>query len=155
MELLLKRNEDLVITVLRFAGASVFLWFGLDKFIHPEAWYGWVPDWVWPYVPMSAEWFMLSQACLEFAIGLALILGRFVRTASALAAAFLAMLFFFFGSSELILRDNALIGIYLALFINANRTVERRQVPRRWLAGAVSLYLVLLLVSGVLYLRAA
>lgn len=154
MGLFIKRNEDLVITVLRFAGGSIFLWFGLDKFIHTEAWYGWVPPWIWSYVPISKQAFMLLQGGMEFLAGLALILGRFVRVASAFAMGFLCTLLFIFGPDEIILRDNALIGIYLALFINANRTVERYQVPRQWLAVAVSAYLVLLFVSGILYLRA-
>ena len=67
MGFFIKRNEDLLITVLRFAGGSIFLWFGLDKFVHTEAWYGWVPPWVWPYVPMPAETFMLLQGGIEFA----------------------------------------------------------------------------------------
>ncbi len=153
MGLFIKRNEDLLITVLRFAGGSVFLWFGIDKIIHTRAWFDWVPTWVWPYIPIPADAFMFLQGGIDFAIGLALVLGRFTRVATALAMALLTMLFVLFGANELMIRDLALLGIYLALFINANRTATRYQVPRQWLAGAVSAYLILLFVSGILYLR--
>jgi len=152
MGLFIKRNEDLLITVLRFAAGAVFLWFGIDKWIHPLIWFGYVPDFVWPLLPIDATLFMILQGIVEVVIGLLLVLGRFVRLASAAAVAFLIALFILYGANEITIRDNSLIGLYLALFIHANRTSEK-PIPRKWLAGAVSGYLLVLFVSGIMFLR--
>ena len=153
MGLFIKRNDDLLITVLRFAGGAYFVWFGVSKLIHPELWYAGVPSWVWPYMPIPAESFILLQGVVEFLMGLAIILGRWVRVATGLAMVFLCLRLAAFGLNEVIVRDNALIGVYLALFINADRMSEKRYFPRQMLAVAVSAYLLILFVSGIIYLR--
>lgn len=152
MGLFIKKNEDLLITVLRFAGGSVFLWFGLDKILDPAGWYGWMPPWLWGLLPFSPDTFMTLLGSTEFVAGLLMVLGRFMRIATVFAIAHLAGIIAVFGANETTVRDASLVGIYLALFVHANRDATR-QVPKRVVAGAVTAYLFLVLALGVLFIR--
>lgn len=139
--------------VLRFAAASTFLWFGVDKWIHPEAWYGWTPGWLWKMMPgdtMDAAIFAIGS--LEFAIGCLLAAGAYVRQASAAAFLYILAITVTLGADEVAVRDMSLMGVYLALFLHADATAAKR-VPSSVVATVVGLYVFMLFLFGVLFMR--
>lgn len=147
-----KEKNELVIIILRFAVGSVFLWFGVDKWVHPEAWYGWVPGWAWKFIPFSPQLFMHLNGAMEFIIGILLVSGRFIRPAAAVAGLFLLSLFIVLGSNEVTVRDMGILGGCLALFVHANDTAVKK-VPMRWIAVMTAGYVFILFIVGVLYLK--
>lgn len=147
-----KDDSELMLVVQRFAAGSVFLWFGVDKWVRPEAWYGWVPGWVWPFVP-NMDVFMYLNGAFEVTVGICLVTGRFLREASIAAFLFLLGVTLMVGVSEVTIRDLALMGIFLSLIIHANALAKRR-LPQQLLRTTVGLYVAYLFIYGVLYLRA-
>ena len=154
MSLLKKRDIDLMTMVLRLGGGSVFLWFGIDKWIHPQAWFGYVPDWLWPLTPVGPEETLIILGILEFGIGAALIMGKYVREAAILAVVQLLMIVLVVGVNEISVRDVGLIGIYLALIIEDDRRAKRH-MPPDVLSWAGILFVILVFFVGILYLKAS
>jgi len=147
-----KTKGDLMILVLRFAAGSVFLWFGLDKWLHPEAWYAWLPVQFGPFSGFSSSGVMLAVGISEAAIGVLLLLGRQTRIAAAVGGAYLLLASYFVGATDTAVRDGAVIGCCLALFIGVNRTSER-QVPPKIVQGVWFVYVFFLFVAGLLFIR--
>lgn len=148
-----KDARELVMIVLRFAAASVLLWFGIDKWIHPEAWYGWMPTWIWPLLPGDAmDMFLYLNGTAEFVLGCLLAAGVMLRLASAASFLLILGVTVTIGANEISIRDLSLMGIYLALFLHADAEAKRR-VPQQVVASVVGVYVLLLFVYGVLYLR--
>lgn len=152
MTLLHKKNQDLVVTVLRFAGGSIFLWFGIDKWLNPELWFGSMPEWFWPFLPISADVFIVFLGIFESVVGLLFVAGRCVRGASVAAILYLAAVFSLNGISQIAVRDNALMGIYLALFVHENR-MAKRMFSRHWTFVLVSIFVLSLFFSGLAFLQ--
>lgn len=140
--------------VLRLSGGSVFLWFGIDKWIHPESWFGYVPDWFWPLSPVGAEETLIILGIVEFVIGATLIMGKYVREAAILAIMQLAVILVVTGANELTVRDVGLMGIYLALIIEADRHAKRR-IPPDVLSWAGIAFVLVVFFVGILYLKSA
>ncbi|HTM68412.1 MAG TPA: DoxX family protein [Candidatus Binatia bacterium] len=152
MNVFKRDQKELAVIVLRFAVGSVFLWFGVDKWVHPDAWYGWIPAWLWQIIPMSPDMFLWLNGAFEFTLGILFVSGRFLRAASALAGLFMVAIAVTMGMNEVTVRDNALIGICLALFLEANAR-SKKPVPANIVSAACSLYALFLFIGGVLYLR--
>ena len=146
-----KDDRQLMNLVLRFAAGSVFLWFGVDKIVRPEAWYAWVPSWIWPFIP-NMDVFMYLNGAFEVAVGLCLVTGKYVREAAILAALFVFGITMAVGVSEVTVRDLALVGICIALAIEAEGSAKRR-LPQGTFAVVTGLYIFYLFIYGVLYLR--
>jgi uncharacterized membrane protein YphA (DoxX/SURF4 family) len=147
-----KKHEELVFAAVRLAVGGVFLWFGLDKFVHPQNWFGWVPVWVWPLLPFSPDTFMFLQGAVEAVIGALLILGRWVRLAALSAGVFLVALTAAVGANEITIRDGAMVGGCIALIIHANARA-RKPLSDSLMRLLVSAYAVFVFVTGVAYLR--
>lgn len=154
MTFLKKKDAELMILVLRLGGGSVFLWFGIDKWIHPEAWFGYIPDWLWPLTPVGAEETLILLGILEFAIGAALIVGKYVREAAILAVVQLVGILMIMGANEITIRDVGLIGIYIALIIEDDRRAKRR-IPPEILSWAGILFVFMVFFVGILYLKSS
>lgn len=154
MTFLKKRDAELMTMLLRLSGGSVFLWFGIDKWIHPESWFGYVPDWLWPLTPVGAEETMIIFGILEFLIGAALIMGKYVREAAILAVVQLLAILVVTGANELTVRDVGLMGIYLALIIEDDRHAKRR-IPPDILSWIGILFVFVVFFVGILYLKSA
>lgn len=155
MKFFKQENHELTMVVLRFAIGSVFLWFGVDKWIHPEAWYGWLPGWLFPLLPGgNPDLFLYANGAFEFAVGILLVSGKSLRVAAAAAGAFIFAIALTVGVSEVTIRDNALIGACLALFLHTNAKAKR-PVPVEVVQAICSAYVIFLFVYGVLYLRSA
>jgi len=154
IKLFRKNNDEILRMFLRLAIGTVFLWFGIDKWIRPEAWFGWVPEGLWPFIPMTPDLFMELNGIFEFMVGTALIANVRVREAAAAASLFLFAIMFTLGANEIGVRDNALLAVSLALFVDADSRHAKpwlKATAVSWIAAGLT---VLLFVYGVMYLRA-
>lgn len=104
---------------LRLGLATVFLWFGIDKFIHPSYWLNaWLPTWSLNFLTktnLSGVQFIYALGAFETLIGLSMILGIFEKLFSLLAIILLVAILIINGLSEVTIRDFGLIGAFLAV----------------------------------------
>ena len=105
------KKEEAVSLLLRFSLGFVFLWFGIDKFVHPEIWAGWMPSWL--VLPQTQ--FIYALGVVETVIGLCLVLRVAVSVAACAAAFLLACIIVSVPWSEISVRDIGLLGAVLAL----------------------------------------
>jgi uncharacterized membrane protein YphA (DoxX/SURF4 family) len=147
-----KQADELAFLVLRLGLAGLFIWFGLDKFIHPDAWVAWIPTIVLKNLPVSTTAFLALNALFEIGVGAALLSGHRTREAALLGALFLAILPLFLGANEVTIRDTALLGGMLAIASHEN-ALAKKPLPEQWFSWAVSGFALYMLVIGVLYLR--
>lgn len=107
--------------VLRLALALVFLWFGADKFLHPAYWLNaWVPREILSFISrfrISGTEFVYINGIFEVLVGISLTLNIFLDFFSLLAFLFLASTLLFHGLNEVLVRDIALMGGFLALLV--------------------------------------
>lgn len=104
---------------LRLGLAFVFLWFGIDKFIHPSYWLNaWLPSWfqsVLNFLNISGLNFVYANGIFEVIIGLGFLFNIFVKLFAFLTVIFLLSITLSFGLNEVIVRDVGLIGAASAL----------------------------------------
>src|SRR3989344_9353423 len=115
------RNAHLLI---RIGLAIVFLWFGMDKFIHPAYWLNaWVPDAFVSFLArlkLSGTDFIYLGGIFEVLVGVSLVSGFFIKYFSVAAVLFLMVVLvttldLTHTFSEILVRDIGLIGALLAL----------------------------------------
>ncbi|MBI4441490.1 DoxX family protein [Candidatus Woesearchaeota archaeon] len=116
--------------ILRVGLAFVFLWFGIDKFIHPLIWANWVPDWMAVLIPVPLSTFMIIQGVVEVVVGFLLLIGYQTRFAAFLAVvtilgAELAM--FGTGQIEIMVRDAGLLAASLSLVLTGSDCLSMDQ----------------------------
>lgn len=109
--------------IARLGISAVFLWFGIDKFLHTLNWIGWVPNWMQTLIPISMTTFMYTQGAIEALVGVLLLFGYQVRFAALLAVITLlgvelAMLGT--GQTDVMLRDAGLLAASLSLFLTGS-----------------------------------
>lgn len=103
---------------LLIAGLAFVFWnFGIDKFIHPEIWIGWMPLWMDGLMGLPREtWLSIVGASETFFAILLLIPVRKVRMAGAiLVAVHLAVILTQVGWNDIGVRDIGLMMSALAL----------------------------------------
>jgi uncharacterized membrane protein YphA (DoxX/SURF4 family) len=105
--------------IIRVGLALVFLWFGIDKFFHPDYWINaWLPQIIVDMVTrtgMSAKDFMYLIGIFELLVAISMLTNVFARHFAFLAVVFLLSLLAFHGLKEVIIRDVGLIGGFLAI----------------------------------------
>jgi len=109
--------------IARVGIAAVFLWFGIDKFVHTDNWIGWVPMWMQTLIPISLTSFMYIQGLIEALAGFLLLIGYKMRFAAFLAVITLLgieLAMFGTGQTEIMLRDAGLLAASLSLFITGS-----------------------------------
>ena len=108
-------KNDLGMLLLRIGLGSVFLWFGIDKFIHPNIWVSYIPQWFPMMMPVSA--FILLLGIVETLVGTLVLLGLFTRIAAGVSAFMLIPIIISLGVNEIGVRD---FGLFLlALGVSA------------------------------------
>ncbi|MBI2003579.1 MAG: DoxX family membrane protein [Parcubacteria group bacterium] len=104
---------------LRLGLAFVFLWFGVDKFIHPDYWINaWFPLWLQGILTRFGIGnlnFIYANGIFEVVIGLGFVFNIFVKLLALLTILFLLFVLISFGLNEVTIRDVGLIGAALAL----------------------------------------
>lgn len=105
--------------VLRLGLAIVFLYFGIDKFFHPNYWLNaWFPPFfisLSASIHVSVNYFVYSMGVFELLVGISLISNMFVDFFTLLATISLVAILLFHGINENLIRDVGLIGGLLAL----------------------------------------
>jgi uncharacterized membrane protein YphA (DoxX/SURF4 family) len=106
---------------LRIGIAAVFLWFGIDKFLHPSYWVnayvGGSLVSVIKIIHISSIQLIYLTGIFELLVGLSLVTGVFTKFFSTLGVAFLISIMFFIGLNEVTIRDIGLIGGLVALVL--------------------------------------
>ena len=106
--------------LLTFGLAYVFLFFGIDKFVHPLLWIGWMPPWLQGMFGLMREQWLPVAGVAEVAIGLLILVPHaFVgRLGTALAALYLLFVLTQTGFlNETGVRDTGLLFAAAALFV--------------------------------------
>ena len=107
--------------ILRLGLAAVFLWFGIDKMLHPTYWLNaWVPRQLIELLTtfsISDSQFIYLNGIFEILVGLSLITGVFIKFFSALAILFLIGIMVFVGMNEVTIRDLGLIGGFVSVLL--------------------------------------
>lgn len=104
---------------LRLGLVAVFIWFGVDKFLHPEYWLSsWVPQSVLllaSKVGISGMDVVYASGVFELLVGASVLSNIFIKIFSVLALIFLVTVLFTFGINEVLIRDIGLMGGFLSL----------------------------------------
>jgi uncharacterized membrane protein YphA (DoxX/SURF4 family) len=106
---------------LRIGLMAVFLWFGVDKLMHPQYWLdAWMPQALqgfiqqWGIAPRDA---MNLLGIAELLVAFSLLTGYFMRWFAAGAIALLVAVSVTHGFSEVLVRDVGLVGALTALIL--------------------------------------
>ena len=110
--------------VIRIGLAIVFLLFGIDKFINPELWFGYVPNFILQLTPLSLNLFIFLLGILEAIIGLFLLLGFLTRITAIIAAILLLGVIFTVGYNEITVRDIGLLAMAISLIITKDNILS-------------------------------
>jgi uncharacterized membrane protein YphA (DoxX/SURF4 family) len=114
--------------ILRGGLAIMFLWFGIDKFIHPQYWIdAWLPASIVVLVGkigFTSVNFMYLIGIMEVFVAVSLISTLFMRFFAVAAVVFLLMTIVFHGFNEILIRDIGLIGGLLALVVWPDRHLQ-------------------------------
>ncbi len=106
-------------TILRISLAIVFLWFGIDKFFHPDYWLNaWIPASVVQVAGLfhiTAYSLVYALAVFEVVVGVSFVTNMYIAVFGSLAFLFLAVIPLFQGLNEVLVRDIGLMGGLLAL----------------------------------------
>ena len=116
----LHRYEGYNLLFLRIGLGVVFFWFGVDKFIHPDFWIGFIPGYMIPLIPVSLALFNVIQGVVETVVGVLLIIGLWRQVAAIFAGLILIPIIvvtFGFGTYDLALRDIGLLSIAVVLAV--------------------------------------
>ncbi len=109
------QSTNLPSLLLRFGLAFVFAYAAISAFQHPGAWTGFVPGLVTKFI--SAKTFLDLFGIFQLVLAAALVIGRYIKYAAALATLSLAGLLVFNLSSFIVtFRDVGLIFMAAALF---------------------------------------
>jgi uncharacterized membrane protein YphA (DoxX/SURF4 family) len=97
--------------------ALVFLWFGSQQLLHAPDWTGFIPEFVANMLPVSLETFVLGNGLMEVILGIALILGIFVRAVAFILAIHMFGIAFSLGWSAIGIRDFGLSIATTTIFL--------------------------------------
>lgn len=98
----------------RFGLGLVFLVFGIDQWIRPEHWFGYLPDWVGG----SPELLIHLNGTFDLAIGIMLLLGLLTRIVAILATLHVFGIALTVGFNEVAVRDAGLGLAALAIALH-------------------------------------
>lgn len=99
--------------------AFVFGYFGIDKFIHPLVWIGWMPPWMDGLLGFSKDVWLQITGALEIFFSLLLIIPvrRMQQTGAILVALHLVAVLTQTGWNDIAIRDIGLMLSSLALLL--------------------------------------
>lgn len=100
---------------LRIGLSAVFLWFGVNQFVRPDYFLGYLPGWEFP---VSATTVVVLNGVLDTTLGVLLLLGLFTRVAAAIATAHLLSIAVSLGYNDIAVRDVGLAIVALSLVLH-------------------------------------
>jgi len=113
------QREQAAAWVLALALGGIFLYFGVDKFLHPLLWIGWIPPWMDGMLGQPKEFWLQVIGGVEIASG-ALVLAPVMMLRRAGAALMAGQLFGIVtqvGFNDIGARDAGLLAASVALFL--------------------------------------
>ena len=105
--------------ILRIGLAITFLWIGILIFKDPEAWGGYLSQWVVELLPMPIKEIMLGTAILDMAIGIFLLVNSFVWIAAGVGAIHLIIILIVTGITDITVRDIGILAGMIALMVDS------------------------------------
>ena len=109
--------KEAPILLIRLGLGFVFFWFGIDKFIHPALWIGWIPQYVLSLIPIFPGIFIFLLGVIETILGALLLLGVIVRLVALISAIHLLAIIFSLGFNDIVVRDIGLLAMALSLAV--------------------------------------
>lgn len=103
--------------ILRIGLSLVFLWFGLQQFLHTSMWTGLVPNWIVSTSGFSAATLVHFNGAFEIVFGLCLFFGFFTQVTAFLLALHLLDIMFTVGYNDIGVRDFGLAMATIAIFL--------------------------------------
>lgn len=114
---LVERNKKFAPIIVRIGLSLVFLWFGAQQMMEPNAWTGLIPNWITSVFGISALAFIYFNALFEIIFGLCLLVGFFTRIVALLLALHLLSIMFTVGYNDVGVRDFGLAMATLSIFL--------------------------------------
>lgn len=112
------QRQSLPLWILTAGLVFVFGYFGIDKFVHPDIWIGWIPLWMEGLLGLSREsWLSIIGFSEAFFAILLLVPVRIVKKiGAALIALHLVAILTQVGWNDIAVRDIGLLFMAAALF---------------------------------------
>ena len=117
---MLGKYEEYAPLFIRIGLGLVWFLFGIDKFIAPLNWLGYIPQWM--PLPFSKEVFIFLLGIVETIIGIGLLLGLLTRFFAFISAVMMMPIMIAVGYNEIFIRD-------IAIFLMAVAMVLRKSTP--------------------------
>ncbi len=111
-------SEIIARRVLIVGVAIVFLYFGIDKFMNPFVWLGWLPAWMDSFAGLGKHQWLKIIGGIEIAVGLGVLMPfDFIQKLAAfIATIHLAAILTQTGLNDIAVRDIGLMFMTLALW---------------------------------------
>ena len=111
-------DRDIPKVVLRVGLAIVFLYFGFSQIQSPDNWIGYLPEFFTTLDNITPNNIVMFNGFLELTLGIYLLIGLYVRFASAILGLHLIGIVFSVGLSPVGIRDFGLTIATLVIFLN-------------------------------------
>jgi uncharacterized membrane protein YphA (DoxX/SURF4 family) len=105
-------------TFLRIGIAFVIIWFGVQQFIEPAMWVGFIPNSILKISPVGATTLVHLNGALEVVFGTSLMLGLFTRASALILALHMADITYVVGYNSIGVRDFGLMIAVIAVLLN-------------------------------------
>ncbi len=98
--------------------AFVFLYFGIDKFVHPALWVDWMPLWMDGLFGMSVDTWLAVTGVAEIVIAVMVLVPKRIlqKIGALLATVHLIAILTQIGWNEIAVRDTGLVCMTIALW---------------------------------------
>ena len=113
--------------LVRISVSLVFLWFGINQFLAPEKFYGYLPSWAVNYIGMHMAYvsqniriLILINGLLEIILGFLLLLGVFTRVSALILSMHLFAIMLSLGYNDVAVRDFGLSMAAFSVFLNGH-----------------------------------
>ena len=120
-------------TLVRYGIGIVFLLLGIDQFVHPSTWIGYLPmhGMMGFLTEQGSETyrFILINSLFDMLLGMLLLMGIFTRIVASLAVIHLGGIIIISGYSDIVIRD---FGLLLAALAIALRGADEWCLETRW-----------------------
>ena len=103
---------------LALGAAFVLLYFGIEKFLHPDLWIGWMPGWMDGLMGLSNKVWMNITGVTEIIIGIMMLVPKrhVQKTGALFASLHLVAILTQIGWNEIAVRDAGLLCMTMALW---------------------------------------
>jgi len=113
--------------------AAVYLWFGIEQFLNPNDWTGFLPDWS-TKLPLSPVQLIYLNGGIEVILGTLLLFGIFTRLSALLLGLHLASItveVYIQGLTAIAIRDFGLAAATLSLALTSDHalSIDKKYLP--------------------------